>query len=442
MAIASTQVLEVRSATGSDTNGGGFNSAAAGTDWSQQTSPQYSVTDGVTAGTTTITSATANFGADVVGNLVYVSGGTGSVTAGWYEITARGSATSITVDRSTGLTTGTGVTLHIGGALATLEKAFAVHVAGNTIWATGAFTPSGAALTLAGNVAVIGYGSTRGDGMRCTVDATSMTAANNTFAISGSNSQMSNVAVANSKAISFTASGGNNAILNCKASVGAGAGFNNATQVHLCEASGNTGAGFANCTAVTWSFAHGQTGGSGDGFFRCAMTAFCVAAANSNVGFNNSASTTLNLNCIAYGNTGSGIVGIGAGAPTFLNCVAYGNGGFGYQWASINPYQHGVVHNCFAGSNTSGATTNGVAVIDGSITNLTAQPFIDPTTAFDFTPNTTAGGGALLRNAGFASVAGCLNPGFLDAGAIRHQDPASVSIPAPPITSRGFSLVG
>ena len=83
MAIGAACVWEVRT-TGNDTNGGGY--AGGGTDWSQQDSAQYSVTDGVTAGTTTITSATANFGTDVVGNVMYVQGGTGSVTAGWYQI--------------------------------------------------------------------------------------------------------------------------------------------------------------------------------------------------------------------------------------------------------------------------------------------------------------------------------------------------------------------
>jgi hypothetical protein len=115
-ALPASTVWEVRTG-GSDTNGGGFVTGASGTDWSQQNGTQYSVTDGVTLGTTTITSATASFGTDVVGNIMYVQGGTGSITAGWYWITARASATSITVDRSAGLTTGTGVTLHIGGAL-------------------------------------------------------------------------------------------------------------------------------------------------------------------------------------------------------------------------------------------------------------------------------------------------------------------------------------
>lgn len=440
MALSAAQVLEIRSATGSDTNGGGFKAGASGTDWSQQDTPQYSVTDGVTAGTTTITSATANFGTDVVGNLIYVQGGTGSVVAGWYEITVRNSATSITVDRSTGLTAGTGVTLHIGGAFATLGAAFAIHIIGNTLWAKGSFSPTGTVLTLANTTALFGYTTSRGDNGQIAVDATGMTAANNTFAM-GASSTIGNVAVSNSKAISILGAG-NSTAFNCKASAGAGAGFSTITQVASCEASGCAGAGFTSCGTLCFCFAHGCTGASGNGFNACSSMSFCVAAANSQTGLINSATEVGFFCCISYGNGAIGFSGFGAGGPVFVNCVSYGNTTFGYQWGGTSPNLHGYMRNCFAGSNTSGATTNSVTLLDGTPTNLSAQPFVDPTVTFDFTPNTAAGGGALLRNGGFDFVAGCLNAGFLDGGAIRHQDPAGVSIPAPPIIGRGYSLVG
>src|SRR5262249_43334312 len=133
MALNAAIEWELRPTNGSDTNGGGWKRGASGTDWSQQNAAQYSVTDAVTNGTTTITSATANFGTDVVGNVLYIQGGTGSITAGWYEITSRTNTTTIVVDRSTGLTTGTGATLNIGGALKTLGQAMTNWVASNTI---------------------------------------------------------------------------------------------------------------------------------------------------------------------------------------------------------------------------------------------------------------------------------------------------------------------
>lgn len=176
MAQSANIVWEVRNG-GSSTNGGGFKVGATGTDWSQQTSPQYSVTDGVTAGSTTITSATANFGTDVVGNVIYVQGGTGSVAADRYEITARASATSITVDRATGLTAGTGVTLKIGGcldAIGTLKLAmqtngqWAFMKKGTTyaMTTTSAFTLNNTPNNTTPWNRIIGYDAVRGDNGR------------------------------------------------------------------------------------------------------------------------------------------------------------------------------------------------------------------------------------------------------------------------------------
>jgi hypothetical protein len=159
--------------TGNDSNGGGYDaSIVGGTDWSQQASAQYAVTDAVTNGTTTITSAAASFGTDVVGNVLQISGGTGSVAAAFYTIVSRTNSTTIVVDSATGLTTGTGATLKVGGALLTLNKAgvASAAVAGNTInvngSVTGATTSDG--ITNSGTaplpILVRGYATTPGDG--------------------------------------------------------------------------------------------------------------------------------------------------------------------------------------------------------------------------------------------------------------------------------------
>ena len=125
MAISNTQVLEVRTA-GNDTNGGGFNSAAAGVDYSQQDTKNtvgnnISTTDAVANGTTTITSATATFTADIVGNLIYLQGGTGALAAGWYQVNTFTNGTTIVVDRT--VAAGTGITMNIGGAMASIGGA-------------------------------------------------------------------------------------------------------------------------------------------------------------------------------------------------------------------------------------------------------------------------------------------------------------------------------
>jgi hypothetical protein len=109
MAIGASVVTECRAATGSNTNGGGYTSG--GIDFSQQASPVLSVSDGVANGTNTLISETGGFTAAMIGNLMYNSG-----TATWYEIATYVDTNEITVDRN--VTTGTGLTFNVGGALA------------------------------------------------------------------------------------------------------------------------------------------------------------------------------------------------------------------------------------------------------------------------------------------------------------------------------------
>lgn len=200
-AIPANSVWEVRT-TGSDTNGGAFVVGATGTDMSQfdnknaasctlcqSATVNISVADGVTAGTTTITSLTANFSAAIVGNVIYVAGGTGTITGAWYEVATFTNSTTVLVDRSTGLTTGTGVTVNIGGALATINqlattltavatfpvKCFAKTGVGYTtataIVLPSAGTPNGSGM----NSELIGYTTTRGDGGMAVLTNTALT---------------------------------------------------------------------------------------------------------------------------------------------------------------------------------------------------------------------------------------------------------------------------
>src|SRR6266851_651165 len=122
MALNSNCVFEVRTA-GTDTNGGGFKSTApvGSTDYSQQDAKNtvgnnISTTDAVAAGTTTITSATASFTSAIVGNVVYLTGGTGTIAAQWREVLTFVNVTTVTIDAS--IAVSTGMTMNIGGALA------------------------------------------------------------------------------------------------------------------------------------------------------------------------------------------------------------------------------------------------------------------------------------------------------------------------------------
>lgn len=182
-AISANTVWEVRT-TGSDTNSGGFVAGASGTDMSQfdnknaaactscqSSTINISTTDAVTAGTTTVTSATANFSAAIVGNLVYLSGGTGSIAGAWYQVVTFTNVTTIVLDRSTGLSAGTGATINIGGALATFGQLAINMVTSNQAYVkAGSGYTSTATNTFIGTVtpgqmnAILGYGTTRGDG--------------------------------------------------------------------------------------------------------------------------------------------------------------------------------------------------------------------------------------------------------------------------------------
>src|ERR1044071_3227921 len=123
MAITQGAVWEVRTA-GSDTNGGGCaTTVGTTTDYSQSNTKNtsgnnQSTTDAITAATTTLTSATASFTSAIIGNIIYLAGGSGSLTGAWYQVTARTNSTTVTIDRAPGVSTG--VTMNIGGALATI----------------------------------------------------------------------------------------------------------------------------------------------------------------------------------------------------------------------------------------------------------------------------------------------------------------------------------
>ena len=178
MALPATGVYEIRAtATANNVNGGGFNSARGGTDYTLQDAAQYTATDltQVSSNSVTCTSATAGFTADMVGNYIHITAGT-SFTVGWYEIVVVNSSTSIDLDRDpTASGTGSSGTFYVGGALSmnsTLDDdVFETAVAGNIFYVRGAAgtVTIGETVTIAAGggsqnpIKIIGYNSTRGD---------------------------------------------------------------------------------------------------------------------------------------------------------------------------------------------------------------------------------------------------------------------------------------
>ncbi len=176
MAIAAGCVWEIRT-TGSATGSGGFVSGGAGAvDYSQQPSPQYNFTNlASTSGTTNpsvVTSASHNFVAADVGNIIYISAGT-SWLANYYQIVSC-AGNAATLDRACASSaTVTAGTFSVGGAIklqgtSTPDDLFTPKVvAGHTVWfGPGTHTSyqlDFGAGTAALPVRIEGYLSTRGD---------------------------------------------------------------------------------------------------------------------------------------------------------------------------------------------------------------------------------------------------------------------------------------
>jgi hypothetical protein len=443
MALSANTVWEVRT-TGSDTNGGGFVTGSGGTDFSQQDAAQIAVADAVANGTTTITSATAGFLATHVGNLIYLAGGTGSLAAGWYQVVTRTNGTTITVDRT--VATGTGITLNLGGALASAGLAALQKVAGNDVWIkSGTYTLT---TSTAGAGGVIndttggqsasnvcrweGYGTTRGDkGTRPVISAGLITAIT-LFTVGAGQTLIDNIILdGNSKATTtglacaqvrcgfirvkvqnttvngYNISGGNDTLYRCEATGCSGtAAFNLSTNVEAvrCEAYANTTVGFTTGgqNVFVGCIASGNTGASSDGFQAVGLNA------------------TL-LHCVSYGNGRHGYNIGGNGYQLVEGCIAENNSGWGFTQTIGNS---GIQEffNCAARNNTSGAFDSA---------NLTGANigFINGTTGFfvdgangNFALNSTAGGGALLRGTGFGTMPRGTTVSYFDVGAAQHRD--------------------
>ena len=151
MSVNATAAWRIR-VDGDDTNGAGFDSAisGAGTDYTDQASPQLSLSDLATPGaaSTTLTSATGGFTAAMIGNCIRISSGT-NFTAGYYFITGYTDTNTVTLDRTpTSAGAGSSGVGKLGGAWAslgamatggtrTVPSVTSPLVAGNTIYIRG-----------------------------------------------------------------------------------------------------------------------------------------------------------------------------------------------------------------------------------------------------------------------------------------------------------------
>lgn len=453
MALSALTVWEVRTA-GSDTLcGGGFVAGASGTDYSQQNAAQYTGTDLVidAATNTKVTSATHNFVAADVGNIMQITAGTG-FTTGFFQIVSV-AANAATLDRSAGTLSSTGGTFAVGGALATPGKATGASVTGNDIWIkSGTYTISSGTADVAngrlnnkggtiGNAGKIrGYNTARWTTVPTTTDLankpllqasgiTNVVICDSTAGNFGSYECIEADGASLTTMTGFGNSGGGTIRFQwCKASNCPGNGFGLSTNAQAfeiettaCGAGGLRAAISAAGCAVVGFYCHADAGFSllstGTAcFFDRGIVSGCLDASVGGIRVN--IQKTVIQNVTVYGGAESGI-DLNAGNCVVRNVVSYGNATYGFKAGSSD--DSSLFQNCAGGSNTSGSANANVPNFANYVA-LTGNPFTSAGTG-DFSLNNTAGAGAACRAAGIpGAFPGGLTTGYLDIGAAQHAD--------------------
>lgn len=438
MALSASTVIEVRS-TGTTTGGGGFVTGSGGTDYSQQDSPQLTVTDGACTGNTTLTSATGGFTAQMVGNILYLSSG-----PGWYQITAHTDTNTVTIDRNG--PNATGMTVNVGGALSTIAlgmalltvtgmqmyiKATATYVIG-----TGLSTPAGI-LVEDGIIRVIGYTTTRGDLGRPVIQTSAAITAitdsrggfrfenldldgNSTgstgFTLSGVANAAFNCIVRNFTGTGINMTGGGSCAIQCEVTGCDTLGINMSSvggHVHQCYVHDNSCPGIQLLNvggSIIGNIVDTNTGASSDGIFV-------------NTAYGNNQCTILQNTIYNNGRDGIKVDG-NYRLGEIANNIMVSNGRYGLNTSAFTPVRDEVLinHNAYYNNATANRNSNNAGT--GDVT-LTGDPFTDAAGG-DFSLNNTAGAGADLRAAGYPGVMIGGGTGYRDIGALQHQETASV----------------
>lgn len=454
-ALNSTVQWDVRT-TGSDSNSGGFDPGVSvpGTDYSQQNSPQISYTDLVVGATTsTYTSVLNPVSSALPGNTLVITGGTGCTT-GIYEVLSNATITA-TVDRSLG-TAASVCTAVLGGSDATVCSSYSsgncqagalrAAVNGNTIWIKSGTYSSSVSLNTVNQASIVvdvtyeGYGTAHADfGTRPVIVTTG---GNNTWENYGKSTfinlviQPTNFCFDMSKSSSaqlFTylvkcdvsANSGGGGIYNQNS----GAGFIWGVLVNT-EFSLNSTAygvedlgGNFNHLVALWDYFHGGAAGVWDGNNSNAqlwLIRNCTFASNSR-GVYQQASDNSYVELVGnnfYSQTNQNVYLNAAGLPyvTAANNIFYG----GTYGIFINGTPLISISQSNAYGNLSTANYSGwVAGINSSDIALSANPFTAPSSA-NFALNSTSGGGAALKAAGFPGVTP-FGTGYAAVGALQPQ---------------------
>lgn len=458
MALSASIIWEVRTG-GSDLNGGGFKPGASGVDYSQQNSPQYALT-GVTSAGAGDTVLTASAATDMVGNVGLVNSGTNfTLTGAFFEVLSVVAGVSITFgtnNNGASICTGVGSAgaINIGGALASPGLAAFAKAPGNDVFIkSGTYAITSATPNVSGGCVDdptggngasdmsrwVGYNTHRVWGNTDTPPLLQASGAISSFTILKVNAAQAieyyNIATdcaSKTSSLGIALSNSYSRVVRCSAvnatgTYGIGMLGGNSIALILCEASGCSGTAgiYADAAGlIVGGVSHGNTcsgfrgtpfavfvaclsyansGAGSDGFSGSSVNSSyyaCDAYNNGRYGFaldSNLALGSYLFSCLAEGNASDGFYADGVSDGTFLfNCGGYNNGGNGNYNASFMINVPGFV----AGS---------------------ASFFTNPGSG-DFSLNSTAGGGAAARAAGFPGLfpAG-LTTSYADIGAAQHQ---------------------
>lgn len=420
MAVTQGAIFEIRT-TGSDSACSGAYDPlyTGGTDYSQQNAAQYTYTDLVLGvGGTSATSVAHPFGADAVGNALNVTGGTG-FTAGFYIVTAVNTSTHVaTLNTSAGSAASTGGTGNLGGALASPGYAAAQMVSGNKAWLkAGAYSITSASSNVSGGLCslpngsdggpttdLVGYNAARGDFGTPPVVTLNANASTQVFAAQDGSIQ--NVSIdANGYACQTVNATDGLAFKVLSQGVGSATFnmFNNAISAgNVISCSVIATAYLFNTTAFLGRcidcFYDGQGHSNTQGF---ANAISCIAQ-NATDGFSGNYGQGSFTNCVAKGCTnGFTFVGGQGRSVTFVNCFAEDcTTGFNQPGSGI---WNGPLINCGGHGNTN--DTNGIFEFNFNFVSCSVSPFTN-SAAGDYTLNSSATGGALLKGAGYLSIPG------------------------------------
>lgn len=447
-------VWEVRSG-GASTNGGGFKTGATGTDYSLQNGVQYTFTTATTAAANAIF-LDAQAAADMVGNILNITGGTNFIT-GRYEVISVSVGVSMTLDRNCTSAAGASGAAVLGGALDSVKTVSPVIVAGNICYSkyfTETFTTTWSPNPMAGTgflpIRFVSYDTTRSydnaDANRSTIttatNSTALVTGNATNYVYFSNFIFTNTAATRAKAFdNATAQSFNGIFFNCMfdgfAGVCATTSATASTQIgysfYFCELKNGTAAS----PAIEWFPAGGAV------YYGCYFHNNAAGAIKTN----NTAITMVLIGCV-LSNNGGRAINIGtasvAGSVTLIGNSFYNNTTANLDISSITGGSVSVVayNNIFYGG-TLGikgtASKNTVYFLGGNAfgnntayTNfptgtaditLSADPFTNGADGTgDFSLNSTAGGGALCKSVGLPTVLpGGTTTDYLDVGAMQVQ---------------------